>query len=453
MDGYATKGNPIIKKDGDRYYSIQHYQGKHEGEFTVMEVDERGVENGRAQLFKKGILQMSWTMKNGEREGELTVYKKGVVDHILRWDDLHEAEEEGDGYHLRGIVNDESGKELLEEMIVGSGIVVYCGEFNSESREREGFGIEYDEESGLEKRSGYYKNGECIHLCQEFLEEDEDDEDDEDDVNNHEEKKGKGSIFKKLEMIEYGGNDGEDNVSYDSSLRPIYVGNYVFDAKQFKFLRCGVGNEIGEYSGICDCISEWNDKGEKVKGCEIELFNGWYYDKQIGGDQSLLNITRMDIQLTICPAMNIVQLRNIEEFVIADNSYNDKCEDISIMKLEIRHFSRLQRIEIGSNCFKNIRDFIIDGLVSLTSVKIGDNCFTIYDESTFRQMSENDINNIRSDDGMFQITNCPKLLQVDIGRYTCLNTKLFELSENNSLQSIKFGDFCLKYADFSLKGK
>ena len=95
--GYQTKGRAVMKKIiQGKQYSIQQYQGEHEGEYTVMEVDERGVENGQAQLFDKGILQLSWMMKNGKREGELTVYKKGVVDRVIRWDDLYEVDKEGD---------------------------------------------------------------------------------------------------------------------------------------------------------------------------------------------------------------------------------------------------------------------------------------------------------------------------------------------------------------------
>ena len=151
LDGYRTKGNPIAKKINGSQYLFQYYQGEHEGKYTIMEVDENGVENGKAQLFDKGIIQLSWMMKNGNKEGELTVYEKEVVDRVIRWDDLYDADPQGNDYHLKVIVNDESGKELLEEVIVGSGVVVYRGEFDGESRKREGFGIEYDEESGVEK--------------------------------------------------------------------------------------------------------------------------------------------------------------------------------------------------------------------------------------------------------------------------------------------------------------
>ena len=235
LTGYQTKGRAVMKKYPGKQYSVQQYQGEHEGEYTVMEVDENGVENGQAQLFDRGILQLSWMMKNGKREGELTVYKKGAVDRVMRWDDLREAGKEGDDYRLRAIVNDESGKELLEEMIVGSGIVVYRGEFDGESRKREGFGIEYDEESGLEKRSGYFKNGKLVHVCQEFRKVKDED-----------------SNNTKMEMIEYGGEKDENNVNDYLKCCPIYIGDYAFDAKQFRFIHSGVGNVLNELSGICD---------------------------------------------------------------------------------------------------------------------------------------------------------------------------------------------------------
>ena len=99
----------------------------------------------------------------------------------------------------------------------------------------------------------------------------------------------------------------------------------------------------------------------------------------------------------------------------------------------------MKRIEIGDNCFQNVREFLIDGLESLESVKIGWRCFTIGDEER--------------DDGLCRITNCPNLRQLEIGDWSFEDFKSFELSNVNSLQSIKFGYECFKYADFSLKGE
>ena len=102
-------------------------------------------------------------------------------------------------------------------------------------------------------------------------------------------------------------------------------------------------------------------------------------------------------------------------------------------------FNQLKSISIGNHCFQHVREFVIDGLESLESVKIGEWCFTI--------------DRGKRDDGLCRITNCPNLRQLEIGCGSFRDFKSFELSNVNSLQSIKFGKYCLKYADFSLKGE
>ena len=84
---------------------------------------------------------------------------------------------------------------------------------------------------------------------------------------------------------------------------------------------------------------------------------------------------------------------------------------------------------------------MIDGLESLESVKIGEDCFRI------------DYWHER-DDGICRITNCPNLRQLEIGYASFEDFKSFELFNVNSLQSIKFGVWCFYYTEeFSLKGE
>ena len=108
------------------------------------------------------------------------------------------------------------------------------------------------------------------------------------------------------------------------------------------------------------------------------------------------------------------------------------------------HFSpllvRLKRIEIGNVCFQHVREFVIDGLPCIESVWISND--------SFRRSIE------KRDDGVCRITNCPNLRQLVIGDESFEDFKSFELSNVNSLQSIKFGWNCFSYAeDFSLKGE
>ena len=113
--------------------------------------------------------------------------------------------------------------------------------------------------------------------------------------------------------------------------------------------------------------------------------------------------------------------------------------DNSFTVLNFTRFLFLKRIDIGNDCFKEVREFVIDGLESLESVKIGEECFRIC-------YGERDV-------GICRIRNCPNLRQLEIGDESFQYFKSFELSNLNSLQSIYFGDWCFCCADFSLKGE
>ena len=144
--------------------------------------------------------------------------------------------------------------------------------------------------------------------------------------------------------------------------------------------------------------------------------------------------------LVVCAELNFTQSRIIEELKVGDCSFNESCDDLSKMKMDLSELKKLKLIEIGNECFHYVREFVIDGLERLESVKFGKNCFGIGNEER--------------DDGLCQITNCPNLRQLEIGYRSFEDFKSFELSNVNSIQSIKFGDICFKYAgEFSLKGE
>ena len=102
-------------------------------------------------------------------------------------------------------------------------------------------------------------------------------------------------------------------------------------------------------------------------------------------------------------------------------------------------FHHLKSITIGNECFKHVREFVLDGLESLESVRIGGKCFRVGDN--------------KRNSGICRITNCPNLRQLELGDGCFEDSQSFEISNLNSLQSIKFGKCCFDYADFSLKGE
>ena len=114
-------------------------------------------------------------------------------------------------------------------------------------------------------------------------------------------------------------------------------------------------------------------------------------------------------------------------------------EVIKIIHISNNSFNQIKHIGIGKGTFREINEFVIDGLESLESVKIGEYCFRISDKER--------------NDGVCRITNCPNLRQLDIGWNSFADFQSFELSYLNSIQSINFGGYCFKYADLSLKGE
>ena len=139
-------------------------------------------------------------------------------------------------------------------------------------------------------------------------------------------------------------------------------------------------------------------------------------------------------ELMVCPGLKLRKPRGMEDFIIPSNSFNDiPIPNSSKMCMDLSEFKRLKRIEIGKHSFKHVREFVIDGLESLESVKIDDWCFTIDEEE--------------HDDGVCRITHCPNLRQLEIGGGSFIDFKSFEISNVNSLQSIKFGSQCFVYAE------
>ena len=427
-----------MKKIGNKQYSVQKFQGEHKDEYVVMEV-KNGVPNGLAQLFNNGLIQMSWRMVDGNREGALTIYENGIVSRMIKWECLDEL---SDMNVIREVVNDMSGIRVMVEKSSESGVIIYRGGYNSKTLGKCGYGIEYDEETGVEKSTGYYCDDRLVHIHQLFVPDHE---------NNG-----------KLKMMEFDGDESVDNVGEVVNRHPIYVGGYRLDTKANRFVRSGKGYAIDLVGGICDYVSEWDENGEEVDGCVRKLFGGWYgegeydqsirvseIDEQIMENEKLERIemfqTKWNDQLAAILNVDVINIHSIEEFVICNGAMNEKYNEISNMKLDLSEFTQLRTISIGNNSFMYVREFLIDGLGSLEKIRIGHGCFSISDEER--------------GDGICRITNCPSLCEVVIGKGSFEDYKQFEISDVDSLRCIEFnekntyinpGNFV--YADCIIKG-
>ena len=127
-----------------------------------------------------------------------------------------------------------------------TGHLLYHGEYN-EKQTREGWGIEYDEESGSEVVEGIWSRGRLIEVIRCF----------------------NGDTMTELKR------NGSDSLDPTKRI-PIYMGGFRYDEDNETFVREGKGCLIDEKSGIATRECEWKD-GVEVSG--VNLKEGKYDPK------------------------------------------------------------------------------------------------------------------------------------------------------------------------------
>ena len=173
--------------------------------------------------------------KNGVQTGSFTQFTNGRVSFVQSFDDIL------DQHSFNRIVNHVQGKRM-EIYSQESGQRLYHGEFN-EDREREGWGIQYDEKSGAILLEGIWKRNKLVEIVRKI----------------------DGSI-----MTEFKRN-GNNIIA--SNRIPVYVGEYIYDEEKESFIRNGRGYYIDEETRIAYREVEWKD-GVEVGG--RDLYDGWY---------------------------------------------------------------------------------------------------------------------------------------------------------------------------------
>ena len=197
-------------------------------------------QNGDVFLFENNVLKQQWQEnENGQRSNEFIAYKNGRVDFSQRFQDiLEQVDHKRFVYHRKGL--------RMEIWSAKTGHLLYHGRYNSLG-EKEGWGIEYDTESGNVVFEGIWSRGELIEVIRCF----------------------NGDTM--TELKRNGAN------SLDPTKRiPIYVGGFRYDEDNERFVREGKGCLIDANSGIATRECEWKD-GKEVRG--VNLHGGWYDPK------------------------------------------------------------------------------------------------------------------------------------------------------------------------------
>ena len=393
LDGYITSGNEKkLIKDGVQY-SLQLFQGEHQNEYTLRSPA------GDVFLYEDSVLKRHWKKNDQLVCSKLvTTYTRGRIDFCQRFQDiLNQAD-------LHRLVNHKRGLRM-EICSIKTGYLMYHGEFNDNFK-RDGWGIEYDEESGSVKMEGIWSNGTLKEVIR---------------------------LFKGETMTELKRN-GKDSLDPVKRI-PIYVGGFRYDEDTEAFVREGKGCLIDEKTGIATRECEWKD-GREVNG--IDLFDGWY-----NLPPNFL-IKELDVpvhKVGHCPVyVNVASKRDFDEIdmKVTDLTICSNCCN-EIKELDLSKFSFLQSIEIGDDCFGSVKTFRIDGLDQLKHLKIGKNSFTQEKNSDGADKSKS-----------FHVLNCKALKSIEIGKYSFSDfAGQFELKDLNSLQSLIIGEINSRSCNFS----
>ena len=234
LDGYGTLGHPEILVKGGVRYAVQRFQGKHRNEFLLRS------ETGCVYLYENNVLKQEWKEdRNGNKSEEFIRYKNGRTHFSQRFlDILQQITSKRTVSHKRGL--------RMEFWSAKTGHLLFHGEYN-ERRMKEGWGIEYDEESGNAVLEGIWNKGKLIEVIRCFS----------------------GDTMTELKR---NGSDSLDPVKRI----PIYVGGFRYDEDNETFIREGKGCLIDEKSGLATRECEWKD-GKEVSG--VDLIDGWYDPK------------------------------------------------------------------------------------------------------------------------------------------------------------------------------
>ena len=372
------------------------------------------------------------TMKNGKMDGESSIYSQ---DNTLM-------------ATLTFVDGIASGPCTLCK----NGILFYKGYFVNGYRE--GRGQEYDE-NGNVVFDGYYKKGKKLNI-----------------VPSNEMGKGywkeldeKGRIIRISQKDELGNSEGFCYSYEDGKISRVSVwkeGKEVTLLKQFRddiMIEYKNGKKVYE-GGFVDSLEMGYPRKE-----ENEEFGKDDYTKVRKGVISKLNTARLygtlleNIYISMIVAVISIILfynyftaiypnngphgiRSKQESYIVESGYGKY-----VTIFELSNYPNLKRIEIGDNCFVNVKTVRINRLNQLVSLKIGKNSFTQKKHSWGNDESKS-----------FHILNCESLESIQIGEYSFSDfAGDFELKNLPQLQSIQIGtigsdSYNFYYSSFVIRG-
>lgn len=389
LSGYIVSSKQEKQMNG-RNYEIQYFLNQHKNEYLITEL-KNGIYDGQSQLFDRGLLKMKWKWVEGRRQGDVVVYDRGKVIYTENWDSITNCNDD------RRILVNARGRTDLVVMDPTSSVIVYIGNFDRQTRSRNGYGFCYDRNTGNLVCYGRYVDDELTQVIQEI----EGDQ-----------------------MIEYDVCGGDSNLEV-STRRAVYVGDYMHDMNTNTLFRHGKGSEINSRTGCVIWEGDW-EKGEKVDGCE--LVDGYY--TRTSGDKSLLRV--LD---TVVESHYVVESDEDFDSIQVDATRIEITGELNKHTLSLLVFDKLEHILIGENCINSLKSLRFSYMTKLQSIVIQDNNYKTLN--------------------LLEVDNCNQLKRISIGAFAFSNNYYnnpFRIENCQSLETLTIGEgsFFAYPWDFSL---
>ena len=387
---YDDDGNEIwrgLYRNGKRY-SILKKQAKKKGFFkeigenrellSVSEYDDNWLKNGKCFEYEGGKVKRECVYECGIKK---RVIREFIGRKMILFDDNGKKIYEGvwfggvlDGFGIHPRMKGMKGffKEMKKK-----GELLSVSEYDKYKLLKNGKCFEY--EGGRLVRECEYKNGVMMRVLREW----------------------KGDL-----MIEYD----------DNGMR-VYEGDYVGDMKK-GFVREGKGSEYGSDGKSALYYGGWKNGiregfGSEFKGLSPVYIGEWKNGMRDGMGEEL-NENGEVVRSGRWIKCEFGVLRYADGYGSELSVFDTDC------------LQRIERLEIGSDCFKQVTEFVIDRLNELKSVITKKESFHLDGNTKCGSKCV--------------ITNCDQLREIHIGERSFSRYKSFELKNLPSLISIQLDD-------------
>ena len=140
----------------------------------------------------------------------------------------------------------------------------------------------------------------------------------------------------------------------------------------------------------------------------------------------------MNNRIRSAPVVMINKMNDLTEIgkMVTDlEIVSDCCNESSLTQLNLSGYQLLKRLLIGNQSFKFVKRVLIDQLNRLETIIIGSCSFTLSLKETPQERTKR----------IFSLRNCPRLVSLEIGRYSFSDYHAMELKKLPALKHLMIG--------------